>query len=1142
MKRMLALLLAFSMLFSLTLPAYAEEVVEEIAEEITEEVVEEVLEEVTEESEEPEEVEESAEEITEEVAEEIVEEVVAAVSSDDVAGSVAEVVNNDPTADMPNPDDPCAGCADGTTVENCRNGHWGMYGLWMHQINGPAFLSDVNLFAGRDSITVKLVYGNFHTQRPVYEPSDNPPPVQAVEAVDSLTFDREALQITAEFEPAQGMDMFQFTITPLKAGDHTILYPDPHYEGGFLVATIHALGENDVIFMARQTNGNRFFNSQTPIEMMENKTGSNTFFLQTIDGEIEIHPSNLYATSELINIDYYSNTGNQAFMTLNRSANGLICYRHTDGRVFAINARAMAEVYPNMDTSPEVFTTDEYGNDAQYELKLSVGKTVKRQFRLGSTGASIPAKYFGAMINGNPMEMVNDGCIEFTSSDGLYTITAKQPGSATFFVEGRNYEITVTEAVVGDEMLFFEMGWDPSGNTVKTYIDMPTHNQRSIPIFFGTPENKISVPADKVELRGDVLTMDNPPYHDVNTGITYYNFYSSDKTGYAQFVYHADNGLEYVMPIKVFEGNYDSSNTMVRSYMELPSGVTAGIGNLINGETLQWTSQFGRYYNQDDDPANDNTFDYTIGLLVMENGSPVDISELQDVRYQVLSCSDNNNANNWNEVVFTDEVSVGTVFTHSAPAANLSTKAVRVRGSMNTTFAATVAVSYTFRGQRFTQQVWCFQTANGDVVINASDLDTAGKMNVVLSSWDALSKWAKEKHGKTLIVGNFVELKLPDVDYDSVIVAQAQSPFKQNTNSNPISSVRLTGMDQRGNRASMVGLIEKCCITAIGGIDFVAQKNATMTTTEDGNKKFTCGILADYRNTYRPVYDDEYLDLYCGGETPSLELQYLEEYINRGRIFDTCIDVGVVQNCNFVGFDYGVRSTLYGHIGSQMANTYSDCHYGIYINNDGHAVEDGDRGGDTGNTSNVNYSRLIFRNNVYAVRIESLPDDVIPYDARVHDCNFIDNFREFWIDENGTFYFYRNYFAGKWQENDNHHGDWTEYKDVLPSFDERDAFIEHYYIISEHRPGRVHFDKGDPSKAETLVIINPCRSTSDFEEKIYWFYGGEDQLTVIEQGNEMLLSADAVEQLKEDADVSVVNSSGETIITYTFQGKGEDQT
>ena len=113
----------------------------------------------------------------------------------------------------------------------------------------------------------------------------------------------------------------------------------------------------------------------------------------------------------------------------------------------------------------------------------------------------------------------------------------------------------------------------------------------------------------------------------------------------------------------------------------------------------------------------------------------------------------------------------------------------------------------------------------------------------------------------------------------------------------------------------------------------------------------------------------------------------------------------LVEDCSFVGYHVAMDSTDKGLITAYADNLFID--NGIAIRVDVENFME--------NVNTAPISRNTFIDNGIAVQVLSVMDgNLTPYYFRVTDNNMIDNDVDFDVQEEGTFYFYRNYY-GKWK-------------------------------------------------------------------------------------------------------------------------------
>lgn len=430
--------------------------------------------------------------------------------------------------------------------------------------------------------------------------------------------------------------------------------------------------------------------------------------------------------------------------------------------------------------------------------------------------------------------------------------------------------------------------------------------------------------------------------------------------------------------------------------------------------------------------------------------------------------------------------------------------------------------------RRMSLYIFTHNTYMGQDVRVEANVESAAQLNVILSSYEALKTWIKAEYPEYEDVVDGVcnvDLKLPHADLtDTVVVSEAIAPFPYQPNppSNPNFRIYLIGPRQ-GKRVTLAGLVSRGSLAGVFDVQFEAQEDVQMTR---GEETFTCGLMADAKWSGNVVYDMEFAQRY--GIDPYANKRSVYDWKNDGGMHYADCDILSVEGCSFNGFDYGTRSTPNGYVGGGEGNAFSKCFYGIYIDCQ-------DKIG-WGEITYTGFSGYDFKKNVVAVRIVGLQDNVTPYEFRIHHCDFINNYLEFWIDKYDTtylqnYYFYANHFSGGWNKVT---GQWYKYgsdtlgNEVLPE-------------IGHHGP---KYHEAMNNGVEILVSASPCKAVANLEvnrsasEDGYWIYGGEDQVTRIEvNGDELPILQESLENLSMDAEVSVVTNQGrDTVAVWTFEG------
>lgn len=430
--------------------------------------------------------------------------------------------------------------------------------------------------------------------------------------------------------------------------------------------------------------------------------------------------------------------------------------------------------------------------------------------------------------------------------------------------------------------------------------------------------------------------------------------------------------------------------------------------------------------------------------------------------------------------------------------------------------------------RRITLCVPAHNTFMGQDVTVTANVETAAQLNVILSSYDALKTWIKAEYPQyqdTIDDACNVNLILPKGDFtDAVVVSEtiAPFPFRDSPPSNPNFRVYL----RANGETKLAGLISKGSLAGVQNINFVATEGKTMTY---GNETFTCGLMADSTWQGTVVYDMDFAKKY--DIDPTANKRNLSSWQNDDGMKYVDCDILTVENCSFTGFDYGNRSTKTGYVGGGTGNSFYRCFYGIYFD-----CLDKKAGFDITYSGFGSYD---FQENVVAVRIVSLQNGMTPYEFRIHDSDFINNYVEFWIDKYNTeyvhnYYFYRNFYGGKWEKPGHGHRYWHAFgADTMGNA--TIAYTSHrgprYY--SGMGNGVTIFVSGSPSRSTP----NLARNRSAASEDAYWIYSGEDQVTRIMSDQTLPIAQEALEGLTGDAEVSVVTDDGiDTIAVWTFEG------
>lgn len=251
----------------------------------------------------------------------------------------------------------------------------------------------------------------------------------------------------------------------------------------------------------------------------------------------------------------------------------------------------------------------------------------------------------------------------------------------------------------------------------------------------------------------------------------------------------------------------------------------------------------------------------------------------------------------------------------------------------------------------------------GEYSLDLSTADTAAELNDLFSSPESLVAWMETNAPKDYELYTILEsmgdmgmshfdLYLPAVTYDDIIVVQLEDTMLNIYGATDRNGDPLTVMPG-------LHLKDKSPACNLIGIHFKHNPEKELVYEE-----LSCGVLA------------------CGDA-------------------DTLGDGNAIEDCVIEGFDCAVRNTKYGHIGLGINNLVCDCTYGLYM----------DCAGKTRGSVYTDISRSTFVDCQVGIYIKSLPDYMDAFEYRVYYCDFIDVDTDFHVENEGKFYFYRNFYG-----------------------------------------------------------------------------------------------------------------------------------
>lgn len=753
-------------------------------------------------------------------------------------------------------------------------------------------------------------------------------------------------------------------------------------------------------------------------------------------------------------------------------------------------------------------------------------------------------------------------------ASGIYTLTPVGSGKAQLVCEVNGTTYTSDVAVMdknfkADGLVYYPAVHGMSGKTYpKTVASIGVGEQNGIAqeFYYSEPAEAMLLAEGDMELepltRKDV-TCSGPITVSQPEGDTKLHIIGTDVgTGYLEVT--SEDGITHCFVVNVGR-SAPNEEVQEGGYMWLDEDTVIGFGNPgiasegdNNAEAgvLKLRSQINNGF--DSSYPEDHQYREPMCFAAMDetNGKPAAsvMAAVRNVQFSVLACRNTDNTpvpypsvelENCEQIELAEDgVSAWTNYLVAGGKKAFS-------GLVGMTFDLPAEKDGESITRRISLYVLTHNTYMGEDVTVLANIESAAQLNVILSSYEALKTWIKAEYPeyRDVVDGACnVNIKLPSGDFtDTVVVSEtiAPFPFKPNPTSNPNFRIYIRAPRQEG-KTTLAGLVSRGCLAGIFDVNFEATEGANMTY---GNETFTCGLMADSEWSGEVKYDMDFAEKY--GIDPTQNKRNLSSWQNDHGMKEIDCDIMSVEGCSFTGFDYGTRSTENGYVGGGVGNSFDKCYYGIYI--------DCPQKPAGFNITYTGFGGYDFKKNVVAVRIVALQEGMTPYAFRIHDCDFINNYLEFWIDAYDTtftqqYYFYRNHYRGGWKlgggnGNGNSSGyGWVKHEGKAPD-DEKlpDVHRGPKYRIQDSNgsalgngEGTVTISGTPGSSAANLSANAVSRSSSEG----YWIYDGEDQVTLIEKGGDILpLAQESLESLTQDADVSVVTNQGaDTVAVWTFEG------
>lgn len=653
-------------------------------------------------------------------------------------------------------------------------------------------------------------------------------------------------------------------------------------------------------------------------------------------------------------------------------------------------------------------------------LKIPAGETSPIEFCFGTTDSyEVIPQNSDALTAEEGLIFEAADCPVFTTDRHTYNVGNDRIGigAVTYTVDGVEYKFYVIgtgEPMGTDTTTKLFARWpDQSGfvYSLELYQDMSS----PLEFCFGTTSDYTVIPLNDPALQAGGVVKLTPMGGFMDTPATATYDVAVEGAGPGAVVYTAD-GVTYEMPVLGLEGNFseDSGGSesgpvgpndswrdeIVGTIGGAPNGgtevygpnpvvinhdgkeVSVGIG-MFQMDTQTVVYGFGDSYNDDFT----HRFAFEFILVALENhgtdketpASQDFLNHISDVEFYIPYWYNEDGSTDVSNCMLS---SAGEPFA----AGDVTTWRTFMVADNGKGFNCTLAMDFTYtpedgEPQRYTVTSGGHYTRVEQMLIHADDpngapgayLDTAEKLNAVLSSRENLEVWLQEYFPEEFTLyyeTDDLTLFLPAVEYEDVIVVNCPMPDGQ---WGIVPSVHIfgafSGYDNKP-LTKMPGFLNKGGHGSIQNVHFIGNKNDKI---RYGNKSFTCGVLID----------------------------------GPDGVWNDMINVG---NCIFENLEYGIYDTPTGYHGCTSSCEFINCEYGLYIDCKG-------KSGATGG-ANDEHTYNTFRNCKFAVWVKSLPEYITPYMLRVVDNTFLQNKHDIKVTTPGRnyYYFYRNYYYGTYDE------------------------------------------------------------------------------------------------------------------------------
>ena len=683
-----------------------------------------------------------------------------------------------------------------------------------------------------------------------------------------------------------------------------------------------------------------------------------------------------------------------------------------------------------------------------------------------------------------------------------FTHTCTADCSTACDIAGKTFAINVQGVPKGSGGGFFALVNNSSSPTFSSgLIAGETQTMR---LCYGSFGNYTVLTAAQLQVRGDAVTIEqNGDAIDVvfnKNGQSLIQYVDGDDIIH-NYVVKCYSGLAEMGMAYYSEQGY---NTVNLSY----NGKTVTVGPALRTEEKMWMWP-GNSFNHSADEDWDIHDEVVIGAMYAGEGhsvtEPLDASfynRISNMNMSLLYCQNTvPNPDGGNNVTIEAPTTV------TWKGRNLQMQ--KFQGKKGLYFESDLLISFDIQldegKYRFYRPADLSYRAVPDDKITV-DITDADVLNTLLSNSYTLINYLEDNVAGFKYGGGNLTLILPAVTYDKILVSQLILPGS----SDVLGVFSIRGSDEG---TTVPGIYSKGFLHRVENLNFVANSNATMSF---GGETFTCGLLVNNTRTdFQPTFDLDTLKAYhpefqglSDADAQAKFAEYNPSVSTNGNSYN----IGDIVNCTFTGYEYAMRTDKGGFVQGAHGCTIKHCKYGVYINAGGVDTLH------TDGRANTIWRDNRFIENWVGVRITGLPKDLSPYYIRFIDNRFFRNGTDFGVTCPGRFYFYRNYYTGRYP-----FSGWGVSAASEVGADAEGA-----------RAANLSVSDG------AVLVTNPCRSMPDSTENLWIFDTDDLQNTMILQSEAdgLLVDPDAIVDLGETLDIPVLNDKEDPVGVWTIYEGG----